>query len=237
MDADHNHYNYVFNQIHDYYDADKLNEILPTHSSNDITSLVHLNARNLNKNLNLLVSNLMTVKHKFSVVAISETWTNEGNVDIPGYVKVIKSRGGFKAGVALYIDEDLLKNIKRRTDLEKIEHTSMENVFVQGLKHAYEKKDILIGVVYRPPNTSVKTFLENLGELLNVISNEGRPCYLLGDFNVNLLNNTANNNSNDFVNVLLNFVFHPRIDRPTRITETTATLIDNIFTNVYMKLL
>ena len=26
---------------------------------------------------------------------------------------------------------------------------------------------------------------------------------------------------------------YPRIDRPTRITDSSATLIDNIFTNVY----
>ena len=117
--------------------------------------------------------------------------------------------------------------------MEKSEHTSMENIFVQVSNTRTNKKDILIGVIYRPPNTSVKTFLESLGELLNVISNEGRPCYLLGDFNVNLLNNTANNYSNDFLKVLLNFGFYPRIDRPTRITETTATLIDNIFTNVH----
>ena len=44
------------------------------------------------------------------------------------------------------------------------------------------------------------------------------------------LNNTANNYSNDFLNVLLNFGFYSRIDRLTRITETTATLT---ITNVH----
>lgn len=35
-----------------------------------------------------------------------------------------------------------------------------------------------------------------------------------------------------FENTLSSYSFYPVIDKPTRITEVSATLIDNIFTNI-----
>ena len=40
------------------------------------------------------------------------------------------------------------------------------------------------------------------------------------------------NTIENFLNILYNNDMHPLINRPTRITPTTASLIDNIFTNV-----
>ena len=53
----------------------------------------------------------------------------------------------------------------------------------------------------------------------------------MGDFNLNLLNCDSHNETEDFVNTLRSFSFHPQILKPTRITEHSATLIDNIFFN------
>lgn len=53
----------------------------------------------------------------------------------------------------------------------------------------------------------------------------------MGDFNLNLLNYDSNSDTNDFVNTLGSYYFHPHILKPTRITEHSATLIDNIFFN------
>ena len=52
-----------------------------------------------------------------------------------------------------------------------------------------------------------------------------------GRFNIDLLNN--NSGSESFLNLMFLHGMYPRIDRPTRITDSSATLIDNIFTNVY----
>src|SRR6218665_2943567 len=58
-------------------------------------------------------------------------------------------------------------------------------------------------------------------------------CYLLGDFNINLLKVANHRGSEEFLNLLYSHSFYPLIDKPTRITSETATLIDNIFTNAY----
>ena len=53
----------------------------------------------------------------------------------------------------------------------------------------------------------------------------------MGDFNIHFFNVSSNNCINKFVNILYDNSFRPLIDKPTRITTTSATLIDNILTN------
>ena len=53
----------------------------------------------------------------------------------------------------------------------------------------------------------------------------------MGDFNVNLINYYKNRGTYEFLEQLFNHNFTPQIMLPTRITEKTATLIDNIFVN------
>ena len=55
----------------------------------------------------------------------------------------------------------------------------------------------------------------------------------MGDFNINLLNCESHSESNDFLLMLNSFFLLPSILQPTRITDRSATLIDNIFANTY----
>ena len=52
----------------------------------------------------------------------------------------------------------------------------------------------------------------------------------MGDFNINILNEN-HQATNDFINLMNSNCLYPVISKPTRVTPTTATLIDNIFTN------
>ncbi len=55
--------------------------------------------------------------------------------------------------------------------------------------------------------------------------------FIMGDFNLDLLKYDYHAATNDFVNNCMSHSFLPTICHPTRITESTATLLDNIFTN------
>jgi len=57
---------------------------------------------------------------------------------------------------------------------------------------------------------------------------------ILGDFNLDLLKSDAHYPTNEFVNCFISQSFEPTIIHPTRITEHSATLIDNIFVNSLM---
>ena len=232
IDVDSNHYDAI--NINDYYNACQLNKILrPTSLSGYVHSMMHVNTCRLIPHIDSLYSSLQFHETRFSVIAITETWTtpsNENMAKLPGYSSIIKSREGkMGGGVAFYFDDDLKLNIKLRSDLLCENMNIMESLFVQVAQHGI--KDIILGVIYRPPNTNVNDFVLEMGVILDRIDRESKPCYLMGDFNIDLLN--KNSGSESFLNLMFLHGMYPRIDRPTRITDASATLIDNIFTNVY----
>ena len=53
----------------------------------------------------------------------------------------------------------------------------------------------------------------------------------MGDYNINLLTVDSHSLTADFNDTIYSYGLVPLITRPTRVTETSATLIDNIFTN------
>ena len=71
-----------------------------------------------------------------------------------------------------------------------------------------------------------------LNKLLHNISKEQKSVFLLGDFNVNLLNYNEHDQTNKFFDSLASNSFIALILQPTRITSHSNTLIDNIFSNV-----
>jgi len=68
-------------------------------------SLLHVIARSLLKNLDNILLFKNRLCHKFSVIAVTETWTDKTNehlVDIDGYTKIIKHRMDKKVVVWRY---------------------------------------------------------------------------------------------------------------------------------------
>ena len=53
----------------------------------------------------------------------------------------------------------------------------------------------------------------------------------MGDNDINLLNYDVHNNTAEFTDMMYANSFMPVVTHPTRITQSSATLIDNIFTN------
>ena len=51
----------------------------------------------------------------------------------------------------------------------------------------------------------------------------------MGDFNVNLIEYENHTQTNDFINMMFSQHLQLSVLHPTRITDTTSTLIDNIF--------
>ena len=235
IDADRNYYNTDTNVINNYCDSLQLDNILAPNKSVNLSSLIHINVRSLTANVDKLCLNLATLRHKFSVVAVSETWlsaSTEECINMPGYDKVIKSRvGRHGGGVALFLDADLDIKFKPRPDLEYPDESVYESLFIQISQPLLKTKDIIVGVVYRPPGTQLEKFYDCFFPMIEKINSENRPCYILGDFNIDLLTNSVS--SQVYLNKFLSNGFYPRIDRPTRITEYSSTLIDHIFTNAH----
>ena len=69
-----------------------------------------------------------------------------------------------------------------------------------------------------------------LTQTFEIVSKE-QKLPLLGNFNINLLNYNDHQPTNDFLDSLASNSFIPYILHPTRITNHSKTLIDNIFSN------
>ena len=102
----------------------------------------------------------------------------------------------------------------------------MENSFIE-LKCI--KENVLIGSLYRPPNTNEKKFLASYKRIITKLSKQKLP-HLFGlDHNMNLLKIDRHEPTSQFVELTLDKGLIPCVTRPTRITHTSATLIDNVF--------
>ena len=98
--------------------------------------------------------------------------------------------------------------------------------------HLNSKYNTIIGCIYRPPSYSLKSFNELLTSQLSILHNEKKQLYIAGDFNVNtdpLVKNDINTQT--FKNIFSSNFLFPLIDKPTRVTCHSATIIGNIFSN------
>ena len=151
---------------------------------------MHGNIKSIPKdfqNVELFMSNLDI---KFTVMAFTETWLNDENAGlyiIEGYIMETAYRttreGG---GVSLYIAESV--NNTLRTDLDVFSEI-MESRFLEIDKTSINfTRNVIIGVIYRPPNSDINVFISQMSRLLDTTRKDNKSCYLLGDYNINLLN-------------------------------------------------
>ena len=121
--------------------------------------------------------------------------------------------------------------VRERPDLSSSTE-DFETVFIEIEKgNQQNARNVLIGVIYRPPNQDILLFNEKLNNIMNDVRMENKICYLLGDYDINILNYASHVHTAQFVDMMSSSGFLPLITRPTRVTVTSATLIDNIFTN------
>ena len=88
---------------------------------------------------------------------------------------------------------------------------------------------VIIAACYRPPSSNFHFFLDSLlCKLDGLRLNNNTKCVLCGDFNVDYLKYSEDQNSSNFYDSLNSIAFLPTIYKPTRITENSFSLIDNI---------
>ena len=131
-------------------------------------------------------------------------------------------------GALLYISNSII--YKPRNDLTLYEKGKIESVFIEVI--VPKKSNLIVGCIYRHPNMSVSDFNDShLISLLNKISSENKKIYLMGDYNIDLIKVDSDANISKYFNHLSSNHILPHINIPTRITDRSKTLIDNIFSN------
>ena len=186
----------------------------------------HLNTRSLPKNI--VEFSEIIYKTDFDVIAVSETWltknTPKDRYTLENYNIFRQDRKNKRGGgCALFCrNQYQAKIIKTPCDKEIPE--------MIWLEVKVGNKNVAVGVLYKPPKIPHSVFV-NLYECLANIYAKYEHVILLGDFNVNFLEPNSPGTKSLLDNFVEPFSLTQLINKPTRITDNSKTLIDLIFVN------
>lgn len=103
----------------------------------------------------------------------------------------------------------------KRSNID-IFHYHLESLFVEIDKHSVNyRKNIIICLLYHSPNTDPDAFLHSLSRLLEKLDNKNKTLYLMGDFNINLLNADTHTFTADFIELMFSHYFVALINKAT----------------------
>eukprot|EP00795_Rhopilema_esculentum_P008031 gene8031-13942_t len=152
---------------------------------------------------------------------------NNGLYDIPGYSFESRPRNSGKGGgVGAYISNKV-PWVRR----EALEDKELEIMWIEVWPSRKYCKGILIAIMYRPPDSSKylrKDFNARFNSILTKAAEECIETMILGDANINF---RIENDNKKLKSIFSVFGLKQIIAKPTRISETTETLIDVILTN------
>ena len=218
--------------IHDskYYFCDTLSDIINNQNKAEKINILSYNVNSIPHNLeNFLDTEINECISNVDIFAICETKLNddiESLYNISNFKLYTNNRNRHGGGVALYIS-DRFRNHKLRNDLVT-QSLDFESLFVE-IENC--NTSILCGSIYRPPNGNFINFIEILSDLLDRMAAENKKCYIMGDFNLNLLEYNTNNNVREMVSLFNSKYFYNTINKPTRVSSHSATIIDHLWTN------
>lgn len=196
----------------------------------------HLNIQGLQNKIEQIDLLLNSSENDIHLLGISETKLNEQHsnhyFELNNYQLFRRDRivspdrpqqGG---GILVYVKEEI--KCERRLDLEcdRIECVWIE-IFPSN------SKSFLAGILYRHPNETVN-WNEVFDETLDKVLECEKEIYLLGDFNRDLL---QENTKKAWLEYMESFGLKQVIESPTRVTNSSQTLIDHIYCNTLSNLL
>ena len=244
--------------LHDnqYYTDTEFNELITNSSFTDLNHVIILSINIANlfsklSSLNRFLTHVSVSGKKPDIVCLVETHiSHEQNAGydklalsniVPGYKFFHKGRSSRKGGgVGILVSDD----IQCEADICEASQRKVafvdeqfENIVVRipecidSTNSSRKKKDLVIAAVYRQPNSSnLEVFLNHTETLLRTIDKPGSEIVIAGDMNLDLLKYESHLPTSRYLDIMTNHGLIPRIIRPTRIKNQSASLIDHIFT-------
>ena len=170
---------------------------------------------------------LFMADKNLDVLAINETRLSDSIdnscIHIQGYDIVRRDRNRNGGGVCLYIRSSI--NFKTRSSLMS---DIYEAIVVEILKP--NSQPFCIVAVYRPPGTEDEFFCY-FEDVIKSLDFEKKEIIVIGDMNCNYLAESRNSELINLTEISEVYQLTQIINKPTRITVTSKSLIDLIFTN------
>ena len=99
----------------------------------------------------------------------------------------------------------------------------LESIFIEIISP--HKENTIVSCVYKHPCMEIDDFSCNYFQpVINKITNENKNIFISGDFNINLLNISNDEQSLNFLNNLFSNLYIPHITLPTRITSNNIEI-------------
>ena len=95
-------------------------------------------------------------------------------------------------------------------------------------------KYIILSLVYRPPDSSLKKFKNSLKPIFDNIRRNNKDLYLVGDYNISVLDYEDNVKVKNFVNFVFQNSLIPLINQHTKVTRRNTTAVDHILNNTFL---
>lgn len=224
---------YTINQS-EYYGATKMPMFL--NKDQNGLKILSLNAQSIQakfSQLEIYIDLWESQDVRFDVICIQETWVKR-DIDVsllrlPGYnlinqMKTCSEHGG----LIIYVSDEFNYSIVNRVEDSSV----WEGLFIEIWGNNM-KKSVIIGNIYRPPKSNtdaiLKQFIEEFEAVMSLLNRINRDVVITGDYNINLLKVHDRSIYAEFLDTMISNSYSPKITFPTRITKSSATLIDNFF--------
>ena len=182
-------------------------------------------------NINKLITHIdqlriLLVDNEIDILSINETKLNEtisdNEVNISGYDIIRRDRiTNGRGGVCFYVKSSI--NFTIRNDLNM---DTLENLCLEIRKP--RSKPFVVATWYRPPDSPISIF-SHFETLIGKLDSENIEYFLMGDLNCDMIATRYDNNTCKLMNITDIYGLQQLITEPTRITPTSATLIDVIY--------
>ena len=168
---------------------------------------------------------LLSQKNEIDIICLCETSLNDqfsnDELRLENYQLFRKDRKTNGGGLAIYVKESLRVSVREDLQVEGVESIWLE------VKHKAQKS-FLLGCTYRPPSSS-QSWVDDFEVIFEQIDTEDKEIIMLGDFNLNMLDNS--NIVNNWLQLTDSVNLTQIVDSPTRVTATSSTIIDHAYTN------
>jgi len=219
-----------------YLDNEGLNNVFNANS--DSFKVFSLNCQSLNSKFDELKIYIESCCfNNYHAICLQETWLSDSAdvslLQLNGYNLIWKGKSASQhGGVAIYLKDSLKFKLLSLSSQSNVWDGLFVEVQLNHLNCSSVKKSLVIGNIYRPPRDTLEeytNFISELDKILHDFQHTNMEVVLVGDFNIDLLKLKERTIINDYFEVLLSNSFIPKITFPTRITNSSSTLIDNIF--------
>ena len=143
----------------------------------------------MNKNFDDLEYLLKCTNKSFDKFTLSETRISKKtsttcHINLKKYSFESNPTKSSADGTFLYISNRL--SYKPRFYLNIIKKNQVQSTFIEIINT--KKANTVVGCIYKHPNIDVIEFNNHLNQMLEKVSQEQKQIFLLGDFNITLLN-------------------------------------------------